>query len=94
MSYNSILEKIKGQKYPKEVVVDDNDKLLFYYVNKAKEQGGGVFVYRVPKYMPRPELKIDVYNALSEGRTSAFAGEPNYTIELHRALFDTKNRLF
>lgn len=93
MKYEEVLKKLEGQKYPKEIDVG-SDKLIFYYNNKAKAEDGGVFVYKVLPGTKRPERKTDVYNYLAEGRTSSFNGVPNYTMDLHRTLFDSKNKLF
>ena len=66
----------------------------FVSLNKAKAEDGGVFVYKVDAGTRRPERKTDLYNYLAEGRTSSFNGVPNYTMDLHRTLFDSKNKLF
>ena len=93
MTYTEIQEKLKDKKYPKELDVG-NDKLLFYYNNKSKAEEGGVFIYKVLPGTKRPERKTDLYNYLAEGRTTSFNGVPNYTMDLHRTLFDSKNKLF
>ena len=93
MKYEEVLKKLEGQSYPKELELG-SDKLIFYYNNKAKAEDGGVFVYKVLPGTKRPERKTDVYNYLAEGRTSSFNGIPNYTMDLHRTLFDSKNKLF
>lgn len=93
MTYSEIQEKLKDKKYPKELDVG-NDKLLFYYNNKSKAEEGGVFIYKVLPGTKRPERKTDLYNYLAEGRTTSFNGVPNYTMDLHRTLFDSKNKLF
>ena len=93
MTYTEIQEKLKDKKYPKELDVG-NDKLLFYYNNKSKAEEGGVFVYKVLPGTKRPERKTDLYNYLAEGRTTSFNGVPNYTMDLHRTLFDSRNKLF
>ena len=93
MTYTEIQEKLKDKKYPKELDVG-NDKLLFYYNNKSKAEEGGVFIYKVLPGTKRPERKTDLYNYLAEGRTTSFNGVPNYTMDLHRTLFDSRNKLF
>ena len=93
MTYTEIQEELQDKKYPKELDVG-NDKLLFYYNNKSKAEEGGVFVYKVLPGTKRPERKTDLYNYLAEGRTTSFNGVPNYTMDLHRTLFDSKNKLF
>ena len=93
MTYTEIQEKLKDKKYPKELDVG-NDKLLFYYNNKSKAEEGGVFIYKVLPGTRRPERKTDLYNYLAEGRTTSFNGVPNYTMDLHRTLFDSRNKLF
>lgn len=93
MTYSEIQEKLQDKKYPKELDVG-NDKLLFYYNNKSKAEEGGVFIYKVLPGTKRPERKTDLYNYLAEGRTTSFNGVPNYTMDLHRTLFDSKNKLF
>ena len=93
MNYSDVANQLKGKKYPKEITVGD-DKIIFYYNNKSKAEEGGVFVYRVDKNIIRPERKSDLYNYFAEGRTSSFGGVPNYTMDLHRTLFDAKNKLF
>lgn len=92
-TYSSIVQKIGNQSYVKEINLE-SDKLFFYYNNKAKAEGGGVFVYRVSKDVQRPDKQTQLYNYLAEGVTSAFSGVPNYTLDLHRTLFDSKNKLF
>ena len=93
MTYSDVQKLLEGKKYPKEIELGQ-DKLIFYYNNKAKAQDGGVFVYKVLPGTKRPERKTDLYNYLAEGKTSAFNGVPNYTLDLHRTLFDNKNKLF
>ena len=93
ITYDTIVQKIGNQSYIKEIDLG-LEKLFFYYNNKAKAEGGGVFVYRVDSSAKRPEKQNQLYNVLAEGVTSAFSGVPNYTMDLHRTLFDTKNRLF
>lgn len=93
MTYSEIQQKLSKLKYPKELELG-KDKLIFYYNNKAKAENGGVFIYKVDIHTKRPERKTDLYNYLAEGRTSSFNGVPNYTMDLHRILFDTKNKLF
>ena len=93
MNCSDIQKKLEGQKYPKELDLG-KDKLLFYYNNKSKAEDGGVFVYRVDSAVNRPERKTDLYNYLAMGRTSAFSGVPHYTLDLHKTLFDSKNKLF
>ena len=88
----TIVQKIGNQSYVKEINLE-SDKLFFYYNNKAKAEGGGVFVYRVSKDVQRPDKQTQLYNYLAEGVTSAFSGVPNYTLDLHRTLFDSKNKL-
>ena len=51
-------------------------------------------MYRLKTVIPRPEKKSEVCGYISEGRTTAFSGVPHYTMDLHRTLFDFKNRLF
>lgn len=93
MTCSEIQKKLEGLKYPKELEVG-KDKLIFYYNNKSKALNGGVSVYKVDCNTRRPERKTDLYNYLAEGRTSSFNGVPNYTMDLHRTLFDNKNKLF
>ena len=93
MTYSEVQKLLEGQKYPNEIELG-KDKLIFYYNNKAKAEDGGVFVYKVDASTKRPERKTDLYNYLAEGRTSSFNGVPNYTMDLHRTLFDSKNKLF
>ena len=94
MEYTEIVNALQTKKYVKEVKVDNNQKLLFYYNNKAKAEDGGVFIYRVDKSVDRPERKTNLHNYFAEARTSAFNGVANYTSDVHRTLFDTKNKLF
>ena len=93
MNYSDIQNKLQNLKYPKEVDLG-KEKLVFYYNNKARAQEGGVFVYKVKSETIRPEKKNDLTEILSEGRTTCFSGIPYYTMDLHKTLFDTRNRLF
>ena len=93
ITHNTIIQMIGNQSYVKELDLN-SDKLLFYYNNKAKSEGGGVFVYRVNKNVIRPDKQSQLTDFLAEGVTSAFSGVPNYTLDLHKTLFDSKNKLF
>lgn len=93
MNYTDIHDKLQFMKYPKELELGQ-EKLVFYYNNKARAQEGGVFVYKVSSETVRTEKKNDLKNILSEGITTCFSGIPNYTRDLHKVLFDSRNRLF
>ncbi len=93
MEYHKVVELIGDQKYLKELDLGD-DKLFFYYNNKSTAEGGGVYVYRVDKSSSRPDKQNNLYNYLSSGKTTAFSGVPNYTVNLHHQLFGMRNALF
>ena len=93
MNFSEVAKKLEGQKYPKEIDLGQ-EKLIFYYNNKSKAEDGGVFVYRVSSKIKRPERRCDLVDSFAQGRTSAYSGVPNYTMNLHKNLFDTRNRLF
>lgn len=94
MQCNEIISLIGEQKYLKELSLDKNQKLLFYYNNKSTAEGGGVFVYVVNNDVERPAKQEEVKNFISEGKTTCFSGIPHYTLNLHKTLFDFKNQLF
>ena len=94
MDYSEIQKYLQKEKYIKELNVGNDEKLLFYYNNKARAEEGGVFIYRVDSSLERPDRKTNLHNYFAEARTSVFSGVPNYTLDVHRILFDTKNKLF
>jgi len=93
MQYSEIVPLLNKQKYIKELDLGDK-KILFYYCNKSTSTGGGVSVYVVDAETVRPERQEQLTSFIASGKTTAFSGVPNYTKELHKMLFDTKNKLF
>ena len=93
IQYSEVISAIGNQTYPKEISVGD-EKIFFYYINRASAQGGGVFVYRCKSDVIRPEKQIDLTDYIAIGKTSNNKGVPYYTMDLHKTLFDVKNKLF
>ena len=93
IQHSDVVAAIGNQTYVKEVLLGD-EKIIFYYNNKASAQGGGVFVYRCKSTTVRPDKQADLKDYIATGKTSNNKGIPYYTMNLHKTLFDTKNKLF